>query len=106
MAGACAAQQGSIPRSNKVVQVASVLPSGVSCRLIDTIETLDGAECANLGRNRVGQEQILRYNLTQKARKRGANLMIPEAPFSQSWEGCPGFGLSMRAQIYDCDFQR
>lgn len=89
---------------NVQVRFLSQLPPGAQCQRLDTIEVLEGNNCNAAGINQGGQETLLRYNVTQKARKRGANIVIADPVVSQSWAGCPNSGLSMRAELYRCDY--
>lgn len=86
------------------VRFLSQLPVSAQCQLLDTIEVLEGNNCNAAGINQAGQEHLLRYNVTQKARKRGANIVIAGPAIVQSWAGCPNSGLSMQAKLYQCDY--
>lgn len=92
--------QGAAPH----VRFLSRLPSTAQCQLLDTIEVLEGNNCNVAGINQGGQENLLRYNVTQKARKRGANIVIADPVVVQSWAGCPNSGLSMQARLYRCSY--
>lgn len=80
------------------------LPEGARCVLLDEIEVLEGNNCMAAGLNQAGQASILRYNVLQKARKQGANTVIPGEMLSHQWAGCADPGLSMRAKLYRCDY--
>lgn len=90
-------------RGNQQVRFLSQLPAA-QCEMLDTIEVLEGNNCNAAGINQGGQENLLRYNVTQKARKRGANIVIADPVVVQSWAGCPNSGLSMRAKLYRCSY--
>lgn len=100
----CASLQKSPPEPVAQARFVSQLPAGAQCAFLETIEVLDGNNCMAAGINQQGQESILRYNVLQKARKRGANTVIPGEIVSQQAQGCPNSGLSMRAQLYRCDY--
>lgn len=82
----------------------SQLPEGAQCTLLEEIEVLEGNNCMAAGLNQAGQTSILRYNVLQKARKRGANTVVPGEVIASQWAGCPDPGLSMQARLYQCDF--
>lgn len=82
------------------------VPVGVSCQNLGPVRSRDGAGCANLGHNYIGQKKTLLYNLQQQARGRGANVLIlnDEGIHTESFAGCPNFGLVAEAELYRCDF--
>jgi hypothetical protein len=103
--GACATRSPEPESaSQQQVRFLSQLPSSAQCQLLDTIEVLEGNNCNAAGINQGGQENLLRYNVTQKARKRGANIVIADPVVAQSWAGCPNSGLSMQAKLYRCSY--
>lgn len=91
-------------QSHASVRFLSQLPAMAQCQLLDTIEVLEGNNCDAAGINQGGQAHLLRYNVTQKARKRGANIVIADPVATQSWAGCPHSGLSMQAKLYRCSY--
>lgn len=92
------------PEAQTQVRFLNRLPPTAQCQLLDTIEVLEGNNCNAAGINQGGQENLLRYNVTQKARRRGANIVIADSVVAPSWAGCPNPGLSMQAKLYQCHY--
>lgn len=102
---ACAERHAKPASVRDSVRLLARVPVGVSCQALGTVSARDGTGCANVGRNRVGREDILTYNLKQQARSRGANvLIIPDGFRHDSFEGCSDYGLVAEAELYTCDF--
>lgn len=101
---ACPARQARRLTLDQPVRVLERLPQGLQCEPVNKITLRDGTGCGYLGRTQQGSEASLMYNLQQKARQQGANLVIPGPITPDSWEGCPANGLLVEAELFYCDF--
>lgn len=102
---ACAQRNAKPSFVDGSVRMLDRVPVGITCHSLGVISVRDGAGCANVGRNRVGREDILNYNLKQQARHRGANVVIVRDGIREdSFSGCPSYGLVAEAELYTCDF--